>query len=168
MTHSPLIRPVPAATPGPRQAGARRSIPAVPLCCCAALLLFPAACSSTSKPVPYARIYPAEPSRAQTLNIQVFRTTKRLELTNTTARQFGPSRLWLNAWFSRPIDGLNVGQSLDLPLKEFRDEFSGAFRGGGFFATEAPERLVLAELETMDQDGKPEFLRLVVVGGDEE
>jgi len=49
-----------------------------------------------------------------------------------------------------------------IPLVEFRNEFSEAFRGGGFFATEAPERLVMAQLET-EIDGKPQLLGMIVV-----
>ena len=52
-----------------------------------------------------------------------------------------------------PIDGLAVGQTLRLPLGTFRNEFSEAFRGGGFFAPERPERLVLAELEPLLASG---------------
>lgn len=131
------------------------------------LALFLAACSGVPNPVSYARPYPAM-KQSQTLNIQVFRTTKHLEITNTTARAFGPSTLWLNARFSRPIDGLGVGQSLRLPLDEFRDEYSDVFRGGGFFSTEAPERLVLAQIETVNADAKPDLVGLIVVKGQDE
>ncbi len=131
------------------------------------LALFLAACSGVPAPVPYARPYPAI-KQSQTLNIQVFRTTKHLELTNTSARAFGPSTLWLNARFSRPIDGLGVGQSLKLPLEEFRDEYSDVFRGGGFFSTEAPERLVLAQIETASADAKADLVGLIVVKGEDE
>lgn len=124
-----------------------------------------AGCSSTPTPVDYARSYPERPNRGVTLDIQVFRGASHLELTNTTARAFGASTLWLNGWFSRPIDGLAVGQTLRLPLREFRDEYSYAFRGGGFFATEKPERLASVELETDSDDGRV-FYRLIVVGGE--
>lgn|GEM_PF-591946 len=133
----------------------------------AAILLALPACSGVPTPVPYARPYPAL-TQSQALNIQVFRTTKHLELTNTTARAFGPSTLWLNARFSRPIDGLGVGQSLKLRLEEFRDEYSDVFRGGGFFSTEAPERLVLAQIETVNPDAKPDLVGLIVVKGKDE
>lgn len=119
-------------------------------------------CAAPLTPVDYARPYPAHVPHGPTLDIQVFRRTRELELTNTTARALGPSTLWLNAYYSRPIDGLGVGQTLMIPLVEFRNEFSEAFRGGGFFATEAPERLVMAQLET-EIDGKPQLLGMIVV-----
>lgn len=138
------------------------------LCACGVLLAGAlAGCSSGPRAVDYARAYPAL-KQGETLDIQVFRRAKRIELTNTTARAFGPSTLWLNAWYSRPLGGLGVGQTLDLPLKEFRDENSEPFRGGGFFAAEAPDRLVLAQLETTGPDGKPLMLGLVVVSGGDE
>ena len=123
-------------------------------------------CSSTPTPTGYERVYPENPNRVQTLDIQVFRETKHVKLTNTTATAFGPSTLWLNAWYSRPIDGFAVGETLRLPLSSFRDEHSYAFRGGGFFAVEAPERLALAELE-VERDGESVYYRLVVVGGED-
>jgi hypothetical protein len=131
-----------------------------------------AGCAAPNDRVPYARDYPlweqdAAASRGAVLDIQVFRKTKHLEFTNTTARAFGPSTIWLNGWFSRPIDSLAVGESVRIPLSEFRDRHSEAFRGGGFFATEEPDTLVTAELETTDQDGGTVLYRLVVVGGED-
>ena len=68
-------------------------------------------------------------------------------MTNTSAKAFGPSRVWLNARFSRTIDEFAVGQTLKLDLREFYDEFGESFRAGGFFATRNPEAMVLCELE---------------------
>lgn len=130
---------------------------------CALLLSGCAATSGTPGP-----LYPAELRQSETLNIQVFRSSQHVEFTNTTARSFGPSRLWLNARFSRPIDGVAAGESLRLPLKGFTDEHGDIFRGGGFFATEIPERLVLAQLELPGADGKPVLLGLVVVKGEDD
>lgn len=122
-----------------------------------------AGCLGPRAPTGYERVYPSELPRGVTLNVQVFRRTTELELTNTTARVFGPSTIWLNMWYSRPIEGLEPGGSLRFPLHEFRDEFGEAFYGGGFFATREPERLVLAELETEDEAGSI-LLRMIVVG----
>jgi hypothetical protein len=118
---------------------------------------------ASRKEIVEGEVYPAAAARGPTLNIQVFRRQTRVELTNTTAREFGRSRLWLNAWYSREIPSLAVGQTLVLPLSEFRDRYGDAFRGGGFFATERAERLALAEI----QEG-PEMLAMVVVGGEEQ
>ena len=117
------------------------------------------------------RTYPASTARAATLDIQVYRRGICIELTNTTARSFGPSTLWLNGRFSKTIPGLAVGEHVEYQLKEFTDQFGEPFRAGGFFATEVPDALVLAEIETPTLesagDSKPQMLGLVVVGGQE-
>ena len=120
---------------------------------------------TVSRDMTHARPYPGSLAQQGNVNIQVVRQTTTVELTNTTARAYGPSTLWLNGRFSRPIEELKVGQTLTLSMKEFRDEHGDAFRHGGFFATETPDRLVLAQIETKDAEGKPELIGLVVVGG---
>ncbi len=122
-------------------------------------------CRTAPEQRDYARAYPGGGASPETINVQVFRHTKTIEFTNTTAQAFGPSTLWLNARFSRPIDGLAVGETIELPFKEFVDEYSEPFRGGGFFATEAPDRLVLTQLETTGADGQRAVYGLVVVDG---
>ncbi len=126
-------------------------------------------CSSTPTTVEHARIFPRDVVRGPTLDIQVFRRSQQIEFTNSTAHSYGASTVWLNGRFSLPIDGLAVGQTLTLDLRSFRDQYSEAFRAGGFFATEKPDRLVLAQLETRGADDHPVMLGLVVVGtGSEE
>jgi len=107
---------------------------------CAALflsLLLASACHSTPSARPYARPYP-DLKQSEVLNIQVVRQAKAIQFTNTTARAFGPSTVWVNARFCQPIDGLGIGESKTLRMKDFRDEFQDTFRGGGFFAVEPP------------------------------
>lgn len=121
-------------------------------------------CHSAPSPRPYARPYP-ELKQSEVLNIQVVRHTRSIQFTNTTARPFGPSTIWINARFCQPIDGLAIGQSRTLWMSDFRDQFQDVFRGGGFFAVEPPERLGLAQIETKDADGKTVMLGMIVVGG---
>lgn len=104
-------------------------------------------CSGTGSRVGAERAYPQSAVQGESLDIQVVRGETTLTLTNTTSRVFGPCTLWVNAYYSRPLEGLAVGQSLTLPLKEFRNEHGESFRGGGFFATKKPERMVLAQIE---------------------
>lgn len=120
-------------------------------------------CASAPKGLHRGPGYPAALARTQPSNIQLVRTRRHVEMTNTTARGFGPSRIWLNQWYSAPIDGLDVGDSIRLPLTSFRDEFGTPFRGGGFFAAEAPDRLVKAELELNPATGAA-LVPLIVVG----
>jgi len=113
---------------------------------------------------PYDRPYPATIQPAEQLDVQVARDGPVITLTNTTARSFGPSTLWINRRYSRPVGGLDIGQTVTLPLKQFRDEYGDPFRGGGFFATEQPDRVVMAELETV-AESQTVIYGLVVVGG---
>lgn len=108
-------------------------------------------------------VFPEAKAQEEVLDIQVVRDGTHITLTNTTARAYGRSRLWLNRWFSRDIEALDIGQSLTFPLSEFRDRFDEPFRAGGFFATRRPTRLVQAQLETADS-----LLGLVVVARGEE
>jgi len=105
------------------------------------------------------RPYPAEMEKQPSLPIQVLRDVTKIRLTNTTARSFGPSTMWLNGRYSREIEGLGIGETLTLDVGDFTDEFGARFRGGGFFATVNPDPLVMAEIET---DGQ--MFGLVVVG----
>lgn len=107
--------------------------------------------------------YPTNFTTLEPSNIQIYRQGRSITLTNTTATNFGPSTIWLNKWFSREIQGLGIGQSLTISLADFKDQYSDAFKGGGFFATTAPERIVHAELET-DAFGEQALLPLIVVG----
>lgn len=108
-------------------------------------------------------VYPFASQRVETLDIHAFREGTRLRLTNTTARSFGPGMVWLNARYGFPIDGLEVGQTLRVPLERFVDEQGRRFGAGGFFAAERPELLALVEM-TVDMEGQPVKYGLVAVG----
>lgn len=118
-------------------------------------------CHSGSPTIVEGPEYPTGLQRGPTLNVQVFRRATEIEFTNTSDQPIPPSTMWLNAWYAHHIDGLGVGQTMTLPLSAFKDRFGDPFRGGGFFATEIPERLALAEVQT---DGK--MIGLIVVGGE--
>ena len=94
------------------------------------------------------RPYPFSLEPAAVEDVHVFRKVTRLRMTNTTATGFGPGTVWINRRYARDIDGLAAGQTLDLNLNEFVDEFAAPFKAGGFFATKQPDPVVLVELET--------------------
>ncbi|MEZ6243980.1 MAG: hypothetical protein R3B57_13165 [Phycisphaerales bacterium] len=113
-----------------------------------------AACSAFSRSdVDYARPYPFDAERQDMLDVQVFREGTKLKMTNTTAHAFGPSTLWVNQRFSRPIDAFAPGETITLNLYDFRDQYQDAFRAGGFFATQEPDQVVLVELQPGDEAG---------------
>ncbi len=105
-----------------------------------------------------AQRYPGEKPVGQTVDVQVLRGEGEITMTNASARGFGPVRMWLNQWYALPIDGLAVGETKTIRLDRFVDEHGERFRVGGFFATKAPERLVLAQFETEE-----EMVGLIVV-----
>ncbi|HZW09944.1 MAG TPA: hypothetical protein VFF69_08575 [Phycisphaerales bacterium] len=136
-------------------------------------LCFVSSCNSiptglADKPVgAYDRPYPRQLAQGEVLDIQVIRSPETvLTMTNTTARTFGPSTVWINGRYSRPILGMAPGETLRLDLYEFRDEFGEKFRAGGFFATKKPDQVVHAQLETIE-NGETKMIGLVVVGQDE-
>lgn len=135
----------------------------VACCVLAGVIAIEVGCQSVP-PVDYARSYPVELPPGPTVDVQVFRKTSTLDFTNTTAEPLGPGTIWLNRWFSRPLPkAIGVGESVSIPLTEFRDEFGDPFRAGGFFATEAPTALVLCQIETLREGQSPEIIGLVTV-----
>lgn len=94
--------------------------------------------------------YPASLERRGALDVQVEVIDGRITLTNTTASMLPAGRLWLNAWYSVEVDPVAVGETLRVPVAAFRDEHGERMRGGGFFATEAPEAILLAEWQVED------------------
>ena len=105
------------------------------------------------------RPYPIDLAKQPSLSIQVLRDVSMIKMTNTTAHVFGASTIWLNSRYSHEIPGLGIGETLTLSLDDFTDEFGQHFHGGGFFAIERPDPLVMVEIET-----NGELHRLVVVG----
>lgn len=130
-----------------------------------ALLLSPGCALLEDAPqrLEYARPYPGGQA-VETLDIQVEREGPTVRFTNTSARSFGESTMWINGGFSRPLEPVAIGESVSLDLRTFVDEYGNAFRGGGFFATRVPHDLVLAEIE--EADGQR--FGLIVIRGEAE
>ncbi len=107
----------------------------------------------------YARPFPDALKQEETLDVQVLRRETMLTLTNTSARPMPAGTMWINRQFSKPVDALAIGESATLPLAEFVNEHSEAFRAGGFFATEKPDSIAQVHWEI---EGR--LIGLVVVG----
>jgi len=125
------------------------------------------ACASDT-PSATGRPFPSELTQLRTLDIQVFLEPTKVRFTNTTAHRFGPSTVWLNQRFEHPLPSIDPGETVDLPLSEFRDEWGDHFRGSGFFATDLPEKLYLTELETIDENGDAVLYGLKTIGREPE
>lgn len=106
--------------------------------------------------------YPNALPRGQNAPVQVFREVTTLRMTNTTARAFGPGRLWINQQHSAEVGLFAPGDTLELDLRDFTDEFGDVYRAGGFFAQRDPARVVLVEIETGPPDNR-ELVGFVVV-----
>jgi len=123
--------------------------------------------TSPRRDMTHAAPYPEHLPQLGTLDIQVIREGTTITLTNTTAHDYRAGRIWINRWYSHPIDRLGVAESITLDLFDFRDEFGDAFRGGGFFATQDPDAVVHAQLETTTRteggSARRALLGLVVV-----
>ncbi len=108
-----------------------------------------AGCRTWSE-VDYAKEFPTNARILETINVQVVRDGTSITLTNTTASAIPPSTLWLNKWFSRPVDRIEVGETLRFNLRDFRDLYSEPFRAGGFWATDQGDPLVTAHIDWGD------------------
>ncbi len=112
--------------------------------------------------------YPIQ-TQGRTLDVQVRRDVTEITMINTTSSPIPPGRMWINAWFSREFPGLGVGDRLTLDLYDFKDRYNVAFNGGGFFATQRPDRVMQAQVHANGSAESPgELIGLVVVRGDEE
>ncbi len=111
----------------------------------------------------YARPFPPDLLQYEQLDMQARRKGHELTITNSSAQRFEASTIWVNQRFSHPLQSLDMGQRVTLDLRQFVDEYSEHFRGGGFFATQQPADVMLVQIET-ERDGQIVLLGLVSVG----
>ncbi len=96
--------------------------------------------------------YPEGITQGEVFDVQVFRDVTILRFTNTTTQDFGPSVIWLNKRYSLPIAGIVSGETMELDLTSFVDEYGDVYRAGGFYAQRTPAPVVLVQLETVEND----------------
>ena len=96
--------------------------------------------------------YPEDIKQGEVFDVQVFRDVTLLRFTNTTTRDFGPSVIWINKRYSLAIPGFASGETVELELGNFVDEFGDVYRAGGFFAQRTPAPVVLVQIETVEDD----------------
>lgn len=127
-----------------------RTAPLLSLAACAALALAGCATRGTGR-IDDGVPYPASKVQGATLDVQVFRDGTDIRFTNTSAAPLGPGRLWLNAWYSRELPPVGVGETIELGLRAFRDRYGQPFRAGGFWAVDPAAPVVLAQVEEQDR-----------------
>lgn len=108
-------------------------------------------------------MYPESTPMAEVLNIQVFRDVTTLRFTNTTTMDIPASTMWLNKRYSAPLPSVASGETAELDLRGFVDEFGDTFKAGGFFAQREPASVVLAQIEMTDPEGEDALYGLVIV-----
>jgi hypothetical protein len=90
-------------------------------------------------------VYPENAQMIEVLDVQVFRDVTVLRFTNSTTNDFAP------------------GETVELDLRQFVDEYGDTYKAGGFFAQRDPAPVVLAQLEANSPEGEPVLYGLVVV-----
>lgn len=106
--------------------------------------------------------YPEEIPQGEIFDVQVFRDVTVLKFTNSTTHDFGESVVWLNKRYSLPIAGFASGETVELDLRLFVDQFGDTYRAGGFYAQRDPAPVVLFQIETIEND-EPVLFGFVVV-----
>jgi hypothetical protein len=96
--------------------------------------------------------YPEQITQGEVFDVQVFRDVTLLRFTNTTTRDFADSILWINKRYSMAVPGFRSGETVELDLHSFVDEFGDVYRAGGFFAQRTPAPVVLVQIETIEND----------------
>jgi len=104
-------------------------------------------CASTFDASRATRAYPSERHRPVAADIQCFRDETRLTIVNATTTSYRAFDLWLNQRFAQRVESLPAGGTIEISLEGFYDDRGLPFGAGGFFRTEAPTRLVLAEID---------------------
>ncbi len=114
----------------------------------------------TAEPGP---VYPEDAPMASVLDVQVFRDVTTLRFTNSTTSDLPESTMWLNKRYSAPMPAVASGETIELDLRGFVDEFGDTYKAGGFFAQREPAPVVLAQIAVPDDNGNPLLYGLVVV-----
>ncbi len=98
------------------------------------------------------RAYPFDKHEASSIDIQVFRKGPTLEIVNSTPVSYRDVDIWINQRFTRHLDVLYAGATVQLSLWDFWDLRGDRFSAGGFWRTEEPTPLRLIELQLNDDD----------------
>ena len=122
----------------------------VPILCA---LFVTGGCAQTMyDPALATRPYPFDKHEATSIDIQVFRKGPTIEIVNSTPVSYRDVDIWLNQRFTRHLDVLEAGATVQLSLWDFWDLRGDRFSAGGFWRTEEPTPLRLVELQLNDDD----------------
>ena len=94
--------------------------------------------------------YPMELHSATSVPIQVMRHEEILEIVNSTATDYNNAVLWINQRFSAPLQPLLAGSTIQFNLWNLYDPYGEQLNAGGFWRTDRPTSVVIAELQTSE------------------
>lgn len=97
------------------------------------------------------RAYPRELHQTRAADIHVFRDGSTIEFTNTTPRTYSNFDLWINQRYMRHVDSLRPGETIELSLWDFRDEWGYTMNAGGLLRTDEPTPVRLVEVQLDEQ-----------------
>ena len=92
--------------------------------------------------------YPMMLHTSNSVPIQVTRDGETIEIVNSTATDYKSGKLWINQRYSTQIPALRAGSTVHINLWSLRDVYGQQLNAGGFWRTDRPTPLVIAELQT--------------------
>jgi hypothetical protein len=105
--------------------------------------------------------YPFNLHTINSLSIQVVRDQEFVKIVNSTANDFSNSMLWVNQQYTQPLPSMPAGSTIRVNLWDCYDTLGDQFNAGGFWRTDEPTKLVIAELQ--QSDTQP-LVGLLVIG----
>lgn len=107
--------------------------------------------------------YPMELHKAISVPIQVIRDEQHIEIINSTAVDYENTVLWINQRFSAPIPPMPAGSSIRFNLWNLNDAYGEQLHAGGFWRTNRPTPIVIAELQLSEDTP---LVGLIVINGE--
>jgi hypothetical protein len=105
--------------------------------------------------------YPLDLHTSNSISIQVIRDQEYVKIVNSTAYDFTESMLWVNQQYTQPLPPMLAGSTIRVNLWDCFDSLGDQFNAGGFWRTDEPTKLVIAELQ--QSDFQP-LVGLIVIG----
>ena len=105
--------------------------------------------------------YPIDLHTTNSISIQVIRDQEYVKIVNSTAYDFMESILWVNQQYTQPLPPMPSGSTIRVNLWGCFDSLGDQFNAGGFWRTDEPTKLVIAELQ--QSDSQP-LVGLLVIG----
>ena len=92
--------------------------------------------------------YPLALHTANAIPIQVVRDQEFITIVNSTATDFNNAVLWINQQYTQPLPPMPAGSTIRINLWHCYDALGEQFNAGGFWRTDEPTQLVMAELQS--------------------